>query len=144
MEKAAGRQGPPEMALRPRESPDCDGWGARPARLAASIPPISPNSGISIAARVEMRASHAGHRGQSAAIAFGFDRPASVFEQPDHLPAGVENQRIEGLLEAGLLDRDRFGQLPPPCRQRLETRLSGVPERSLGTVSLTDLERMVA
>jgi hypothetical protein len=100
--------------------------------------------------------SNAGHRGQNgaparhsvlgfdAAVEFGLDRPASVLEQGDHLPAGVENQRIEGLLEAGLLDRDRFGQLPPPCRQRLETRLSGVPERSLGTVSLRDLERMVA
>ena len=74
--------------------------------------------------------SNAGPRGQNAAVEFGFDRPASVFEPRDHLPAGVEDQRIESLLEACLLDRNRSGQLPSPCRQRLETRLSGVPERS--------------
>ena len=38
----------------------------------------------------------------------------------------VDDEGIEGLFEARLLDRDRFGQLPPPCRQRLETRLFGV------------------
>ena len=33
MSKAERTQGrPPEMALCPRARPDCEGWGARPAR----------------------------------------------------------------------------------------------------------------
>ena len=37
-------------------------------------------------------------------------------------------QRVEGLLEARLLDGDRFRQLPPSGRQRLQDRLPGIGE----------------
>jgi hypothetical protein len=61
--------------------------GARPARLAASFRLISLGSGISTTTRAEMRT-----------VEFGLDRPASVLEQGDHLPAGFDDQRVEGLL----------------------------------------------
>jgi hypothetical protein len=53
-------------------------------------------------------------------IEFGFDRSALAFEDGDHLPTRFEDQRVEGLFEARLLDGDRFRQLPPSCRQSLQ------------------------
>ena len=64
--------------------------------------------------------------GVDAAVEIRLDHPALVLEEGDHLPAGFDDEGIEGLFEARLLDRDRFGQLPPSRRQRLENRLFGV------------------
>jgi hypothetical protein len=49
-----------------------------------------------------------------------------VLEDGDHLPAGFDDQRVEGLFEAGLLDCDRLGQPLTSRRQRFEDRLLSV------------------
>jgi len=120
----------------PAGKPGLRGVGASPARLAAALRSIVPSSGISTT-RAEMRAPTPGidarmarrrvipscasmRRSRSSSIAWRLSSRRAI------IPAGFDDEGIEGLFEARLLDRDRFGQLPPSGRQRLENRLLGV------------------
>src|ERR1700735_4804296 len=111
-ERTQGR--PPEMALCPRARPDCEGWGARPARAGrrlavdeAELRHLDDDEGGDAGGDSGDRGQNgapARHSvfGPDAAIELGFDRSALAFENGDHLPTRFEDQRVEGLFEARL------------------------------------------
>jgi hypothetical protein len=109
------------MELRPRTTPDCEGWGVSPARLAAALQSIAPTPSSGISTAREMRA-HVGDRGDDtrarhtvllldATVEIRLDHPVLVLEDGDPLAARFDDQGSKACLSRS--SRSRSPAKPP-------------------------------